>query len=141
MSIIIILSADTAAASIDDTLTTPPAEVDEVLDDSHLSVLCCQLRKCSAKWKNIGTHLGFSSGELDNIGATQNLEGPVGYLRMMLAEWMEWAQEDDQGSKQIATLGALKDAVRKAGNGRTANSLSLTREETNGNTRLGSYKN
>ena len=81
-------------------------------------------------------HLGFSPGELDNIGVNQTYEGVEGSLRTMLAEWIEWIPGDLRGSKKVATLGALKDAICRAGYGRTANSLSLTREQTNGNAQI-----
>ena len=108
------------------------AEEDVVLDDSHFSDIYSQLKKCSVKWKEIGTYLGFSQGELDNIGATLNTEGVQGYLRTMLSKWFEWAPGDHRGSKQVATLGSLKEAVRRAEYGRTANSLqlSVTKEQT-----------
>ena len=81
-------------------------------------------------------HLGFSPGELDNIGANQTCEGVEGSLRIMLAEWMEWIPGDHRGSNQVASLVTLKDAIREAGYGRTANSLSLSREQANGNARV-----
>ena len=112
------------------------AEEDVVLDDSHFSDIYSQLKKCSVKWKEIGIYLGFSPGELDTIGANQNAEGVQGYLHIMLSKWFEWAPGDHRGSKQVATLGVLKEAVRRAEYGRTANSLSVTKEQTNGNTRV-----
>ena len=79
-------------------------------------------------------HLGFHPGELSNIGSgASQIED---CLRIMLAEWMEWIPGDNRGSTQTASLRALKDAVRRAGCGRTAHYLSLTREQTNGNTRV-----
>ena len=41
----------------------------------------------------------------------------------MLAEWLEWAREDERVSKNYATLSGLKSAVREAGLGRTAEEL------------------
>ena len=80
--------------------------------------------------------MGFHPGELDTIEANQNSEGVQGYLRTMLSKWFEWAPGDHRGSKQVATLGALKEAVRSAEYGRMANTLSVTKEQTNGNIRM-----
>ena len=109
--------------------------MDEVLSEGHhISTLVFQLREHSIEWRTIGMHLGFRTGELDIIGdrSVRNSEGAGGSLRIMLAKWMQWISGDSRGSKQVATLRALKDAVRKAGYGRTADLLSVTtRESTN----------
>ncbi|MCG8625310.1 MAG: hypothetical protein MJE68_25335, partial [Proteobacteria bacterium] len=36
-------------------------------ESDHLSKLLCQLNPHASKWREIGTHLGFRQGELDNI--------------------------------------------------------------------------
>ena len=95
---------------------------------AHYAKLCSQLKVHAAKWRDIGIHLGFLPGEMDNIqSAPMNLTGaPQSYLSAMLALWLEWAPGDARGSTQYATLEALKKAVSEAGLGSTADSLKLT---------------
>ena len=96
-------------------------------DSSHYGTLFNQLKKHAAKWRDIGTNLGFQQGELDNIQAAPKylMEAPQSWLRAMLSKWLEWAPNDGRGSDQYATLEALKDAVSKAGLGRTAENLTI----------------
>ena len=84
-----------------------------------------QLSKHSDKWSSIGSHLGFLQSELDIIKAKPLLlsEAPNSWLREMLAEWLQWAPGDSQGSRVCATLNALKKALCKAGLRETALSL------------------
>ena len=100
---------------------------DVICDSSHHARLYQQLSEYAAKWKEIGTHLGFHQRELDNI--TSNLflltEGPKSCLREMLSEWLEWAPGDGRRSVQCASLTQLKDAVSKSGLGRTAQKLHI----------------
>ena len=102
-------------------------------NSSHHVLLLTQLKEHAAQWKNIGTHLGFSQGELSNIQASplHLTEAPVSWLRAMLAEWLEWAPGDERGSKNYATLSGLKSAVREAGLGRTAEELTLSNTSPN----------
>ena len=69
-------------------------------ESDHLSKLLCQLNPHASKWREIGTHLGFLQGELDNIEHKPLLlnEGPKAWLREMLREWLEWAPGDSRGS-------------------------------------------
>ena len=97
-------------------------------DSMNHAILLTQLNIHAAKWRDIGTHLGFLQGEMDNIQSSpMNLTGaPQSYLSTMLATWLEWAPGDARGSTQYATLEALKRAVSEAGLGSTADSLNLT---------------
>ena len=104
------------------------AEMGVLLNQRHLPTIYRQLKtKCSTKWKEIGTYLGFCEGELDIIVSKQlqNSEGIDGCLRIMLAEWMEWSPGDSRGSKQEPNLGALKCAICAAGCAKTAKNLKL----------------
>ena len=97
-------------------------------DSTNHVILLTQLNIHAAKWREIGTHLGFLQGEMDNIQSSpMNLAGaPLSYLNAMLALWLEWAPGDARGSTQYATLEALKRAISEAGLGSTADSLKLT---------------
>ena len=111
------------------TPSPPPAKrarlAESSLSESHLSVLLCQLSKHATKWREIGTHLGFLSGELSNIETRPYItsSAPLSWLSAMLTDWFEWAPEDNRGSTSFATLEALKDALDQAGLGATARNL------------------
>lgn len=95
------------------------------LDKTHHLKLFDQLGEYSAKWKDIGTYLGFYQRQLDEISGRPGLfnEGPRGWLRAMLSEWLQWTPDDPRGGSP--TLAKLKTAVSKAGLGRTASELTL----------------
>ena len=98
------------------------------LTDKHLPILLRQLKKHSAKWREIGTHLEFLPGELDNIESKPNLStgAPVSWLGEMLQEWLQWAPCDDRGSVNFAMLKDLKNALRAAGLGASAHDLTIS---------------
>ena len=102
------------------------------LEKEHHAQLFEQLSRCAAKWRIIGIYLGFHDDELHIIAAMPSLfhEGTGGYLREMLSNFLEWAPGDQRGSKQYATLEALKTAVDKAGLGATAADLTICVETT-----------
>ena len=87
-----------------------------------------QLKNHAAiKWREIGIHLGFLPGELDNIGARPNLSqgAPVSWFGAMLESWLQWAPGDCRGSTSFATLEDLKVALGEAGLGASAYDLTL----------------
>ena len=92
------------------------------LSESDLSKLLCQLKSHASKWREIGTHLGFDQGELDNIQGKLLVlnEGPKALLREMLREWLEWAPGDSRGSSSSASIKCLKRALNKSDLGKTA---------------------
>ena len=92
------------------------------ISSRHLPGLIKKLKEHAAKWREIGTHLGFLQGELTNIQANPNLTpgAPTNWLGAMLEEWIQWAPEDNRGSTSFANLQDLKAALRDAGLGRTA---------------------
>ena len=95
------------------------------LCDEHLSSLLKQLNEHSAKWRNIGTYLGFCQGELDTIQASRVLllDSPNSWLRVMLLKWLQRPLGHSQGSTSLASL---KDALSKAGLGKTARGLCVS---------------
>ena len=97
------------------------------LTENHHSVLLKQLTKHAAAWRLIGTHLGFTQGELDNIEANALLmtNSPTSWLSKMLSELLQWAPEDSRGSSNFATLDDLKAALNEAGFGATACDLGV----------------
>ena len=101
---------------------TPSTDEKCQLSERHLSKLLCTLNPHASKWREIGTHLGFHQGELDNIQGNLSLlnEGPKALLREMLREWLEWAPGDSRGSSSFASIECLKCALDKSGLGKTA---------------------
>lgn len=97
------------------------------LSEEHHSNLTSQLNICAAKWRMIGTNLGFLPGELDSIQSNPMLTtgAPQSYIDQLLANWLQWAPGDSRNSKNIATLGALQAALRKSGLGRAAAQLTV----------------
>ena len=97
------------------------------LTDDHHSVLLKQLTEHAAAWREIGTYLGFTQGQLNNIQANQSLATniPVSSLSTMLSQWLQWAPRDSRGSTSFATLEDLKAALNQAGLGATAHDLGV----------------
>ena len=83
------------------------------LTENDLQPLVQQLRYHEAKWREIGTHLGFRQGELDVIQANPLLlsGAPKSWFSAMLIEWLQWAPRDSRGSTNFATLEDLKEAL------------------------------
>ena len=86
-----------------------------------------KLKAHAAKWREIGTYLGFLPGELSNIEACPNLirGAPISWLGAMLEEWIQWAPSDSRGSTSFASVEDLKTAVIDAGLGATAHELKI----------------
>ena len=100
------------------------------LNKRHILYLICQLSNCAAKWREIGTYLGFYQEELNNIEARPLLlsGAPQSWLFAILSEWTEWSPGDSRGSEKYANLDDLKAAVSKAKFGAVAAKLSLQQE-------------
>ena len=98
-----------------------------ILDRNHHASLLQQLTEDASNWREIGTHLGFRSGELDNIQSNPLLlsNAPTSWLSTMLTQWLQWAPGDSRGSTSFATLEHLKTAFNQAGLGATAHDLKV----------------
>ncbi len=107
------------------------------MKDHHYSFLCEQLSKCADKWEDIAIGLRFKADEIRNIKHDpMNVNGGhKACLGTILYDWMQWIPGDARGSKERATLEALKTSVSKAGCGVVADELTLSEES---NTPLGS---
>ncbi len=95
----------------------------------HYGILCEQLRDCAPNngWRKIATGLRFSAPEIDEIASSpMHLIGaPGSYMDAVIGEWIEWGPGDKRGSKDVATLEALKSALQKTNFGKLASSLTL----------------
>jgi GTPase SAR1 family protein len=97
------------------------------LSELHHPALLAKLTKYASRWRNVGEKLKFTSDELDNIEARPLLlqRAPTSWLREMLAEWLQWTPGDSRGSRDFATLEALKFALNEAGLAAAASDLQL----------------
>ena len=91
------------AASSSNLFTSISKEQTPLNEHNH-SVLLKQLQTHSAKWREIGSFLGFCSFELNEIQARPPLwsGGPRSFLNAMLADWLQWAPGDSRGSTMPA---------------------------------------
>ena len=85
-----------------------------LLTEFHLPKLLEKLNIHAGKWRNIALHLGFLSGELDNIQTRPLLlqTAPESWLGAMLTEWLQRAPNDTRGSSSIKSL---MHALNKSG--------------------------
>ena len=60
------------------------------LTAQDLFILTEILRPVTPQWKTVGLALGFLDYELATI-EQMPLEGPPGYFREMLSQWLKWA--------------------------------------------------
>ena len=97
------------------------------LTDHHHATLLKQLSIHAAKWRELGTYLGFKQGELDKIQSNMlpSTDFTTSCLTDMLTKWLQWAPGDSRGSTSFATLEALKAALNEVGFGVTALELTV----------------
>ena len=101
-------------------------DTQQLAEIPHLAMLLSKLNDHAWRWRDLGSSLGFRQGELNNIDASiRQQDVPVGCLRAMLSQWLQWAPGDNRGSTSFATLGALKTALSDSGLGAITFSISL----------------
>ena len=101
-------------------------DIQQLTEIPHLAILLRKLNNHAWRWRDIGSSLGFEQGELNNIQASvQQQDVPVGCLRTMLSQWLQWAPGDGRGNSSFATLNSLKSALSGCGLGAIASTLSL----------------
>ena len=71
------------------------------------------MRPAALQWQTIGGALGFLDYDLNIIQHSPMLipEGPTGYFREMLSQWLKWAPPNHPWP----TLEALETALRSSG--------------------------
>ena len=104
------------------------AESQTPLNEHNHSVLLKQLQSHSAKWREIGSSLGFRPSELDEIQARPLLlnGAPRSWLSAVLADWLQWAPGDSRGSTSFALLEDLKAALHELELTQTAHDLGIS---------------
>ena len=83
------------------------------LKESDLIILLDLLRSAAPQWRTVGLALGFQDFELTTIEQKPSLisEGPPGYFREMLSQWLKWAPP----KHSWPTLEALQHALQSYG--------------------------
>ena len=86
---------------------------DIFLTEEDLSILLDSLKPATPKWRDAGLALGFLDHELATIEQKPLLipEGPTGYFREMLSQWLKWAPPN----RFWPTLEALQPALQSCG--------------------------
>ena len=84
-----------------------------VLTAQDLHILTSILKAAAPQWKMIGDTLGFLDSDLSIIQQSPLFipEGPPGYFRQMLSQWLNWAPPNHSWP----TLEALEMALRRSG--------------------------
>ena len=83
------------------------------LTAQDLHILTSIMKAAAAEWKTIGDALGFLDSDLTLIQRSPMLipEGPIGYFREMLSQWLKWAPPNHSWP----TLEALENALKSSG--------------------------
>ena len=102
--------------------TTPVTLRKSAISESHLPQLLSKLNNHASRWRDIGMHLGFLQGELNNIQGNVTLitNSPNSWLTEMLTQWLQWAPGDGRKSSSVASVDSLTLALNNSGLGATA---------------------
>ena len=84
-----------------------------VLTAQDLHILTSIMKPAAPHWQAIGGALGILPSDLTIIQQSPLLipEGPTGYMRQMLSQWLNWAPPNHSWP----TLEALETALRSSG--------------------------
>ena len=85
-----------------------------ILSGQDLHILTEIMRQAVTQWRTIGGSLGIPDSDLNIIQHTPPLipEGPLGYFREMLSQWLKWAPPNHPWP----TIEALTAALQSSGN-------------------------
>ena len=102
-----------------------------ILTERDLYNLTCTLRAAAPQWRVIGGTLGILDSDLSIIQHNLGLvpEGPPGYFREMLTQWLKWAPPNHPSP----TVEVLALALQRSGHEALAanlRSLFLQKEGT-----------
>ena len=88
------------------------------LDSNHYSEICRHLVSVKHQWEDIALALGFKGHEIENIKRDLTLQLSGNQLYEVISFWLRWGPKDKRGSKDIATLEALQEALNQTNNAR-----------------------
>ena len=108
----------------------------DILKPFHLDNLYQNIEKCDndnsclTQWRKIGSQLGFSEEELDNIHPknSANEQTDINHISSctykMLDQWLQWYPKDKRGSTSFPRYSALQRALVNARFGNVVRELS-----------------
>ena len=70
---------------------TSTSDIELALSDEDHEHLFRRVRNASARWRNIGSALGFTHGQLEDIVQTRALHTNEHYMCELLSRWLRWA--------------------------------------------------
>ena len=91
------------------------AASDPLSEDDH-SWLFQEIRKVSAKWRDVGEALGFSHDQLKAIANVKSLSTDEHYMQELLSRWLKWAPPNHP----LPCVEDLATALSSVGEERTA---------------------
>eukprot|EP00731_Ephydatia_muelleri_P013282 Em0007g592a len=107
-------SSKPAATTESHTAAVPSKpDKDKVLNDEHTDDILRIIRKCAAKWKEIGRGLGFKKSELDDISTETGRNTTVDYLEALISRWLNWAPPSHPFPNQKDLAGVLRSSEVK----------------------------
>ena len=116
----------------------------DILKPAHLQRLFSSIKECDAgldcrkHWRDVGSHLGLSEKELDDIhpqnSDNDDEQTKISYTHVntctnkMLEKWLHWFPQDRRGSTSFPTYSALQRALVNAGFGNIVRDFSSYEE-------------
>ena len=89
------------------------------LDNLHWSTTGGNLLSVAMRWRDIGSHLGFSDKEMDIIHQ-QKTDNENQCLYELLDQWLEWYPGDSRGSTSFPTYSRIQKVLVDIGFGNVA---------------------
>ncbi len=71
-----------------------------------------------AQWEHIAQQLGFKAYEIKNIASSLVRIQDGDFINDVITTWLQWGPGDKRGSKDVATLEALQEALNNTNNAR-----------------------
>ena len=95
------------------------------LDIDNYSEICNQLHSVKHQWEDIALALGFKYHEIEKIRRDVSFQISGNQLNEVISFWLRWGPKDKRGSKDIATLEALQEALKQTNNARVEVKISM----------------
>ena len=86
------------------------------LNSNHYSEICRQLDSVKNQWEDIARALDFRGHEIKDIKRDFSLQSSGNQLFEVISFWLRWGPKDKRGSKDVATLEALQEALNQTNN-------------------------
>lgn len=109
-----------------------PADIlkPENLEKLYMNTVRGCLTNVVSKWRDIGTHLGFSANEMDNIHQ-QNSDNEQLCIKELLRQWLDWYPGDVRGSTSYPTYSRIQSVLVDSGLGNVVRDFAAYQTITN----------